>query len=87
MLVFGNTSQLVKRYSTTWPFQHPAVVSTYFCCVCTFIVVAKFFYIYQMEEIQFFIIGLSEDEAPMNATAALHRAQYNLLPEVTSSLM
>jgi len=40
-----------------------------------------------MEEIQFFIIGLSEDEAPMNATAALHRAQYNLLPEVTSSLM
>jgi len=35
-----------------------------------------------MEEIQFFIIGVSEDEAPMNATAALHRAQYNLLPEV-----
>jgi len=35
-----------------------------------------------MEEIQCFIIGVSEDEAPMNATAALHRAQYNLLPEV-----
>ena len=35
-----------------------------------------------MEEIQFFIIGLSEDEAPMNVTAALPRAQYNLLPEV-----
>ena len=24
----GKLSQLVKRYATTWPFQHPAVVST-----------------------------------------------------------
>ena len=35
-----------------------------------------------MKEIQFFIIGLSEDEAPRSFTAAINRAQYKLLPEV-----
>ena len=27
----GKLSQLLKRYATTWPFQHPAAASTYLC--------------------------------------------------------
>jgi hypothetical protein len=80
MLLKSQNERVVRAHATGWPFQNQVVVSYFgliFYNYCTRKLYA------QIQEIHFYAIAISEDEIKNNTFAALHRATYDLLPEVS----